>query len=201
MFASFASVCVLSPALPPLAYHSTRVGEEEHLSVSCSQICSLLLLDTHLQLPPFLLTTAKANRQTQLCISFPEDQLSNRICETSLPSSAPLEKHKNTVRTHCWKHGFYGSLLRLERLLALGPKRIVLQVHADPSEPVCHKQEVPVPCPPRTSFCVKAVTQMILPVCGLPVPDPTLNSALRPHSIVAGNSKSQNFHSLTPTGI
>lgn len=165
----------------------------------------------HLQLPPFLPMTAKANGSHSSTLPPPENKLSNRMCKTSPPAPAPLEKKtSNQTQSCCWTHVFLDLFSDLKGCSLLDPKHTILIVqraHADTSEPICHEREAQVPCPTRTSFCAKAVTQVtdagrILPVCGLPVQDPTLDSALRrSHLFVAGNGQSQNFHSSTPTAF
>lgn len=163
----------------------------------------------HLQLPPFLPMTAKANSSGSSAFPPPEDQFSNRMCKTSLPSPAPLGKNKRAIKHSSGPAaGNMVFWISSQTFWIFSDAILIVQrARADTSEPICREQEAEVPCPPRTSFCAKAVTQItdagrIPPVCGLPVQNPILDSALRrSHPFAVGNGKSQNFHSLTPTAF
>lgn len=114
------------------------------------------------------------------------------MCKTSLPSPASLEQKKqqkksqeqpNTVRTHCWNHMlpalFSDTLLKAahsgtERRWSLQSSK-GMQTPQSPSA-TNRKPKCPVtqglPSVQKLSH-----KWLILPVCGLPVLDPTLDSA------------------------
>lgn len=118
VFAPFVSVHVLSPAAV-LGWVKRSIYQE-----AVPRRISFFRWMPHLQLPPFLPMTAKANSSHSSAFPPPKDQLSNRVCRISPPSPAPLEKKRAIKHSQdlLLDTSFSGSLLRLERLLALGPK-------------------------------------------------------------------------------
>lgn len=129
--------CLL-PFRPLLACCRARVGEEEHLIIpSCIPFFCCL---PHLQLPPFLLTTMKANSSHSSPFPPAQDELSNRMdkqakLNQNKPSLLHLNKTKQnkqklwTVRTCCSKHAFLDLFSDLHGCSLLSPKDTSLIDH------------------------------------------------------------------------
>lgn len=193
-------VHVLSSVLPPQTCHSARMSVEKHLPICWS----LLPLDT----PSPAADDSKGQQQPQLHLFSSQGPAFNGMCKTSPPSPVHLFKKSNHSQDPLLEDVFLDFSSDLKGCSLLHSKDeilIVLQVQTPQSPSALSKK--PKFNDPKDSFYTKAVTQKtdagrILSVCGLPVQDPTLGSALRRSCLfVVGNGKSQNFRTFDSHSI